>query len=340
MERPSTESIEQFARGQGADLYGVAPVETYTDYQVKLRQRMAETGTSHVDFMIRPSDPAHFERIADPRNSLPEARAVIVVGIYAYDTKAMPPKAGAAPRGKIARTYAYYPAVRQIGEALTRFLRQHGYEAIQGQDVPLKHVAVRLGLGCYGKNGILLTPEYGSYVAFRSIITNAPLQPTQATCPNVCSDCDRCLKACPTGALYAPYKVNPRLCINPLTRRSEPIAPELRERLGNWVRGCDICQEVCPANRRQEARLPDPRAHYEPAHHATHDGLGGLECFPELLRLLGPGRPNNLRRHAAIALANTARNYREATAALRAHLASCDDGLRLYFLWAIDKLSL
>ncbi len=333
------EAVREFARWQGADLYGVAPPETYTEYYAQLRQRMAETEARHVDFMIRPEDSGHFERISNPLNTLPTARAVIVIGVYAYDTGAVEPPAAIPLRGKIARTYLYYSVVRRIGAAAADFLRGYGYRAVHGQDVPLKHVAARLGLGCYGKNGVLLTSEFGSFVALRSVITEAPLEPVRSKCPNLCRDCNRCLKACPTGALYAPYRVNPRLCLNPVTRRDHAIAPETCVQLGNWLRGCDICQEVCPANARLTPRQPDPRARYEPTEHETHRGLGGLTRFPELLTLLGPDRPGNLRRHAAIALANTAQGNSEAVAALHRQLGSCSDALRPYFQWAIDILS-
>ena len=333
------EDVRAFARQQGADLYGVAPVETCTEYRQEVEGRMIETSATHVDFMIRPEDNGHFDRISNACRTLPNAQAVIVLGIYAYDTKAVEPQTAGPLRGKIARTYAYYPAVRRIGEAVAGFLQERGHEAVQGQDVPLKYVAARIGLGCYGKNGILLTPEFGSYVALRSVITEAPLKPTPSQIANVCKNCDRCLKACPTGALYAPYKVNPRLCINPLTRRSEPIGPEVRTRMGNWVRGCDICQEVCPVNRRLTPRQPDPRARYEPQNHQTHRGLGGLERFPALFDLLGPDRPEELRRHAAIALANTAKGNEEALDTLRKQIDSCTDTLRPYFEWAIDTIS-
>ena len=92
-------------------------------------------------------------------------------------------------------------------------------------------------------------------------------------------------------------------------------------------------------NRRLTPRRPDPRARYEPQNHQTHRGLGGLERFPALFDLLGPDRPEELRRHAAIALANTARGNAEALDALRKQLDACTHTLRAYFEWAIHMIS-
>ena len=339
MDQPLSEPVEQFARAQGADLYGVAPVEAYEAYRAAVDTRMRETGATHVDFMIPESDPGYFDRISDPTQTLPDAKAVVVLGAYAYDTDAVGPRQQDTPQGMIARTYAYYPVVRRISEAVADFLHKQGYRAIHGQDVPLKYIADRIGLGCYGKNGILLTEKLGSYVALRCVITDAPLEPTVAEPLCLCKDCDRCLKACPTGALYAPYKVNPRFCINPLTRRTEPVAPKLRAKMGSWVRGCDICQEVCPLNNQLVPRKPDRWAGFDPDLHASHQGLGGLERFPKLVDLLGVDRADVLRRSAAIALANAPRVDQATAAALRAQMAACSDDLRTHLQWAVDQLS-
>jgi epoxyqueuosine reductase len=119
-----------------------------------------------------------------------------------------------------------------------------------------------------------------------------------------CENCGRCLKACPTGALYAPYKVNPALCINPLTRKGDDIPQDLRGKLGNWVHGCDICQEVCPINRELEPRIPDPRAGYDPVNHTSHRTLGGLTRTPDLRCLVEQSDEFMMRRNAVIALGN------------------------------------
>jgi epoxyqueuosine reductase len=200
-------------------------------------------------------------------------------------------------------------------------------------------VADRIGLGAYGKNGILMTEQFGSYVGFRNIITNMPLSPdTFERMTPPCDGCEACLRACPTGALYAPYKVNPRLCINPLTRKEKSIEPELRSKMQNWICGCDVCQEVCPVNRKLVARDVDPRSGFDPAHHASHKYLGNMERTPLLADILGEGYPDVIRRNAAIALANTGKGRVEALEALRTSVAGAKGELKQYFLWAISIL--
>ncbi|MHC4281928.1 MAG: 4Fe-4S double cluster binding domain-containing protein [Planctomycetota bacterium] len=140
-----------------------------------------------------------------------------------------------------------------------------------------------------------------------------------------CDDCDLCLKACPTGALYAPYKVNPKLCINPLTRKQEYIQPQLRLKMQNWICGCDICQEVCPANRKLVVR-------------DVHRYLDNIERTPLLTDILGQAYPDVIRRNASIALANIGKGRVEALEALKTSLAGTKGRLRQYYLWAISTL--
>jgi len=331
--------VKEFAAAQGADLVGIAPPETYADYSAQVEQRIAETGASHRDFMISDDGAAFFDRLASAANTLPSVKAILIVGVYAYDEAAVYRHTRQELRGRIARTYSAYPVARQVAEGVVAYLRDLGYQAMHGQDVPLKYVAHRIGLGCYGKNGLLLTRQYGSYVGLRDVLTDAPLEPDALERPTFCQDCDRCLRACPTGALYAPYKVNARLCFNPITRREERIAPELGLKMGNWVHGCDICQEVCPANQGLVPRKVDPRAGFDPLHHASHKVLGGLERFPPLLDLLGSERPPVIRRNAVIALANVGHGRADVLAALEAQVAGADEELRYVLRWAMGRLA-
>ena len=336
---PVKNEIKDLARSQGADLVGVAGVEDYRDYMSEVWERSRETAARLEDYMVPPSDTSFFERLSRPRETLPDARAIIILGVGAYDKGAVYKNTRKQLCGKTARTYYCYPVVRQIAEKVAGFIEESGYKAVAGQDVPLKFVADSIGLGTYGKNGLLLTEKCGSYVGLRSVVTNMPVAPDRfgkMTPP--CDDCQACLKACPTGALYAPYKVNPRLCINPLTRRQIYIQPELRLKMQNWICGCDICQEVCPVNRKLVVRDVDPRSCFDSQHHASHKYLDNIERTPLLTDILGEGYPDVIRRNASIALANIGKGRVEALELLKKSLAGAKGDLRDYYLWAIDTL--
>ena len=336
---PLKNEIKDFARSEGADLVGIAEVEDYGDYLAEVRKRSEKNAARLEDYMAPPGETSFFERLSRPRKTLPGAQAIIILGVGAYDKGAVYKNTRKQLRGKTARTYRCYPVVRQIAEKVAHLIEESGYKAVPGQDVPLKFVADRIGLGVYGKNGLLLTEQCGSYVGLRSVITDMPMAADRfekMTPP--CDDCEACLEACPTGALYAPYKVNPRLCINPLTRRQEYIHPELRLKMRNWICGCDICQEVCPVNSKLVVRDVDPRSGFDSQHHASHKYLDNMERTPLLTDILGEAYPDVIRRNASIALANTGKGRVEALEALKTTLAGAKGELRQYYLWAISNL--
>jgi len=329
--------IISLATSQGADLVGVAGVKVYTEYLEEVSARLQETRATAQDYMVGEDAMAFFAGLSDVRRTLASAKSIVLLGVYSFDREGDYRATRQNLQGKTARTYAYYPVARQIAEQVAAFIEETGYRAVQGQQIPLKHAANDIGLGAYGWNGLLLTETCGSYVAWRAVATDAVLEPDALAAPPIpCEDCGRCVKACPTGALYAPYKVNPALCVNPITRKENDIAEPLRKKLGNWVCGCDICQDVCPANRNLKAREPDPRAGFDPAHHASHQTLGGLARCPELKGLLENKRMPVMQRNAVIALANS--GTAEALDVLR-HYQDTDTGkLSETIAWAIDRI--
>lgn len=123
-------------------------------------------------------------------------------------------------------------------------------------------VAQRAGIGWSGKNCSIITPEFGSYVYLGEMITNLPFEPDKPM-EDRCGSCNKCVEACPTGALIQGGQLDARKCIAFLTQTKGFLAEPFREKLGNRIYGCDTCQTVCPENKSKDFHLhkemePDP----------------------------------------------------------------------------------
>jgi epoxyqueuosine reductase len=166
---------------------------------------------------------------------------------------------------KYARGADYHRVLRGRLGLLADWLLRHGatiaHPWADDGPVPERELARRAGLGWIGKNGMLIRPESGSFCFIASVFTDLALEPARAEDYDRCGSCTRCLDACPTGAFAAPRVLDATRCIAYLTIESRvPIPEALAERLGGWAFGCDICNDVCPWNRR--FARPTPIADY------------------------------------------------------------------------------
>jgi len=203
-------------------------------------------------------------------------------------------------------------------------------------------LATAAGLGWTGKNTCLIHPKLGSYGFLAVLLASLPVQKELAlTVPDRCGSCRRCLEACPTGALIAPYQMDATRCISYLTiEHRGPIAPELMEGMGRQVFGCDICQDVCPWNRKAPIGVdPELEARAELVNPAL-DWLAELEEADFERTFTGsPVRRAQflgLRRNVAIAMGNS-RLVRFAPW-LERWAESADEALRTAARWALAKL--
>ena len=201
-----------------------------------------------------------------------------------------------------------------------------------------RDVAARAGLGWVGKNTNLLTTGLGSYFFIGVVLTTAAL-PADEGQPDRCGTCTACLDACPTRAFVAPYVLDARRCIAYLTIEHRGDVPEeLREGIGEWLFGCDVCQEVCPWTRKAR---PGRDAALAPA-----GPLGPLEALLGLDRdafrarfrhtPLWRAKRAGLLRNAALVLGN--RGDARAAPALERALDDEDEAVRHAAAWALERL--
>ncbi|MCZ6508865.1 MAG: tRNA epoxyqueuosine(34) reductase QueG [Acidobacteria bacterium] len=203
-----------------------------------------------------------------------------------------------------------------------------------------RDLAARAGLGVAGKNTMLLHPEAGSYFMLGEILTSLELEPDEPLA-DLCGSCSLCLEACPTGALSEPYRLDSRRCISYWTIEHRGAIPaEMRSALGQWVFGCDVCQEACPHNDRLEVS-PDP-AFSLPASRQSLDlaALSALDeaAYQEVLRgsPMKRSRREGLRRNAALAMGN--RGDLQYVPPLGRMLDDGDPVLRSHAAWALGRI--
>jgi len=248
-----TKSIKDRALEIGFDLVGVSPVGSFPENQF-YKEWLARGFAGEMKYMER--EPQKRENIT---NLLPKARSVISCGLnyntdYPYSIEETD-----KTRGWISR-YAwgddYHDIMKNKLSLLLEFMKEIAPGEVKSRVyVDTGPVLDRVygkysGIGWFGKNTCLINQEIGSWIFIGEIITNLELDYDNPV-PDRCGTCTRCIDACPTGALVEPYVLDSRLCISYLTiELRDKIPLELRDKIENNIYGCDICQDVCPWNRR------------------------------------------------------------------------------------------
>lgn len=249
----------------GLDLAGVTTADPFPRLVDELdirREHYRERYAHRID---------SWKKLAAPRDVLPGARSVVVIGFY-YLTETPEPE---CPAGKMGRIVGYgHLGILRRARSMQRFLKERGYKAVIGAH--RKEAAIRAGLGSLGKNNLVLNPTYGTWVAYQSLVTDAELEPDQPSSEDACGDCRACLDACPTRALYEPRRVDPRKCVTCMLT-SRDIAEQSLPTLNAYILGCDACQEACPRNRNLRPK-PDVEC-------LLPDGMGLYPPLDRLLRL-------------------------------------------------------
>ena len=359
-----TAALKSQAKALGFCAVGITSAEPFHEAEAAAADRTAQGLMDGLSWWSE----TRVHASANPARATPEARTVIALAFQYFSS---PPEGGpgppahasrasvrserlrrsvgGGPRGRIA-AYAlgrdYHEVLLERMQPLLAMLREQGYMAKTYVDhgwMLDRAAAARAGIGWLGKNTNLLVPGIGSNVLLAEIVTSAPLEP-DVPLKKSCGGCDACCRICPTGALVAPGVLDNRRCISFWTIEHRGVIPiDIRPLIGDWIFGCDLCQEICPVNAAAPA-TPDPiaLAAFGPMIEArprleellTLDETAFHRRFRE--SALWRTRRAGLLRNVCIALGNTA--DRGSVGALAGALGDPEPLVRGHAAWALGRL--
>jgi epoxyqueuosine reductase len=341
---PLEQQLKQQALTLGFDLVGIASA-TPADSFDRLSEWLQRGFAGAMGYMVR-----HAAARRDPASILPNVRSVVMVGMNYNDqepeVRSQEPESKRGRVARYARGLDYHDVLKGRLKQLLEWVQGEvpdcrGRGVVDTAPLLERDFARRAGLGWFGKNTMLINKRLGSYFFLGALLLDIELRADSIHETSHCGTCTACLDACPTGAFAAAGELDSRKCISYLTiELRRPIPAELRSEMGDWLFGCDVCQEVCPWNR----KAPSAR---EPAWEARPD-LQALdpaelldlseEAFRQRFRgtaLMRPGR-SGLLRNAAIVLGNS--GAESALPALRRALADPDPVIREAAQWAVAEI--
>lgn len=335
------EEVREKASELRIDLLGFGPVER-TMYREIVMDRMRR-GLIPARMEDGSECFRNPELYSDGRYSLPEAKTLISVGGPYFEERPIPKDMSF--RAAIARHFwrDSYTDLARKRDGLVEFLRSRGYKAERAMVHP-REAARITGLTWIGRNALAINPTYGSWVLYFALVTDAKLEPTPKTDKDCPAGCRKCIEACPTRALVEPYVLDVNKCLNYITESRWPVPYWAMELLGNRINGCDVCQEVCPMNKRAKpapqpmtARKPDPELVPYPLIERLFS-VDGRE-MEENYGYMDWDEPSTrfLKRNALVAAGNS--GERDLLRFARQYAVSRDEMLREPARWAVDKLS-
>jgi epoxyqueuosine reductase len=225
-------------------------------HAMEFREWLRESAHGEMNYMQRGE-----EKRCDPLNVLAGTKSIVIFALNYFHGKQPGRPSDAAATGKIAR-YAlgddYHDVITNKLDKIDNFLRQFGGEQkcyVDTGPVLERDYAAQAGTGWHGKSTMLIDQHLGTWFFLAEVLTTLEL-PVDEPVPNRCGTCERCITACPTGAITAPHRVDARRCISYLTIELKGVIPlDLRPLIGDRIFGCDDCLDACPWNRfAQESR--------------------------------------------------------------------------------------
>ena len=258
-----TEQIKHQAIELGFDKVGIVCAETLAVEGERFDQWLAKDFHAEMKWLER--EP---EKRKSPAMIFPDAKSIVVVALNYYTPHE---HENSDEKGKVSR-YAwgddYHDVLKEKLRELLAFIKTLD-ESVEGKicvdTAPMmdKAWAVRAGLGWLGKHSNVITKEFGSWFFIGEIILNVELDYETEIIGDHCGTCTKCLDACPTSAIVAPYIVDSKACLSYTTieLRDSELPEDIKNNLNGWLYGCDICQDVCPWNRFEK---PTAEARFEP----------------------------------------------------------------------------
>ncbi|MBC8280677.1 MAG: tRNA epoxyqueuosine(34) reductase QueG [Chloroflexi bacterium] len=338
--------IQTYAIECGFDLVRITSAEEFVKDRDAALARIAAGQMDGLSWYTE----SRVQRGTDPQQLLPGARSIICLGLsYLSSGDEEQPTLNQGKVARYARVKDYHRAMKRRMKAFVRGLETRLDSTIGARwfvdDGPMldRAAAARSGLGWFGKSTNILTPTHGSWILLGQIVTDLELEP-DSPLKKTCGECVRCIDECPTGAIVAPYVVDNTRCISYQTIENRGVIPvEIRPLIRDWVFGCDICQDVCPVNRKATASL-------QPIQKADAVGGSGNLDLVELLtlseeefrsRFQGTSvmrtKRIGMQKNACVALGNRADE--SAVTALSAALVSEESLVRGHAAWALGQIA-
>ena len=326
----TTAEVERFGEELGFDALGIARAEAYAETERHIIERRERGLFAGMKFtMARPEESCH------PETLLPGARSVLSAALcYWLPEEPLEPGVGRLARYTWADTYT---ELRSRLDELGRRLGGAYRVLVDANQHVDRAAAARSGVGFYGKNTMVITRRYGSWVVLGTLVTDVELEPTPPLDAD-CGSCRLCIDACPTGALDEPGTLDATKCLSYWTQAPAAIPEPYRAELGSQVYGCDICQDVCPWNRGTEKRREgldgSSGGHVDLVEWLEGDGRAVVDEFDRLY--VPRNDPRWLRRNALVALGNT--GTEEHLPLLERFAAGADDLLAEHAAWALGRV--
>lgn len=338
-EKELTSKIKNKALELGFAKVGITIADDFSEYAEELEKR----SPVYDRWISRPLGPY---KGAHPRSFMPEAKSIVCV-IDDYSGIAYPQKlTKSVGRIYLSRLYMAVPdSLNGVRLASFRdFLRENGCKVDDsGTSLPLRAACSRAGIITYGCNNFAYAEGYGSFIVLNAFLIDTELEYDAPTIERSCPpSCHKCIDACPTGALISSGRLLPQNCLLFRHIGSEPIPEEIREANGIRIHGCDACQEVCPRNKKPiaDARRHDPFLEVLAEEFDLEKVLLlDIDYYQRVIQPIMYHYIHDLslfQRNAAIAIGNSGNT--SYIPALEKALKICEASVRVYVVWALEKL--